>query len=518
MEKRKGFALIYTMLISALVLISIVELTMKIIPEKAVTNARTYSQRALLTAEAGASQVLFDLRNFGRDPNNRNKFDPKSNTTAHYLTEENVKTLLDASSGTVLSYQEKEFESTSGYKTTYQAKIKINSKTDVDENSKILNVDLYVLGTVKDNLDTKILARDAIKTNFEVAYSIGKDIERTPHETETKIWVPGTPAGIFNYALYSGSNIYFGGSAQTVTGNIHAAGSIDLGNAQNQVRVGGGGNAEAEGNITGKGKVTGVPIPNAHSVPFPTLNVSAYKTLADSFRSGALPYDGSKPNFPNTNDPLVLSVIQSYLGTPGTSSTLTGIQNFYNDLKEKTGGFASLSVAQWQNLKNNAKNIVYYIQDDVHINGNFSCIGTLVIDGDLIINGNSQVGDPADPGASAILVNGDVDLSNGNADLYGLFYTNGAITGHGSFYCEGSIAARGAIDLNGNYEVKYHQITNENLGVETPGQEEIIIDITYTEETYTYYSVDSAAGSGTSDTNANYTWQEIPYNPTFWGS
>jgi len=440
MKDRKGFALIYTVLISALVLISIVGLTMKIIPEKAVTNARTHSQRALLTAEAGASQVLFDLRNFGTDTDVKNDFDPDSGSI-HYLSKDDVINLINSSAGIVHSYPEYTFESGSGYSTVYQAKIEVN---DNDEDEKILDVSLYVLSTVKDTSGAKILARSAIKTNFEIAYTIGTYTEQIEH----KEWKSDPQAGIFDYALYSGSDIYFNGNAQTVTGNIHAVGSIDLGNAKNQVRVGGGGNAEAEGNITGKGIVTGEPIEGATPVPFPELNVDAYKTLADAFRSGAAPYDGSDPRYPNTlSNPHVLAVIQSYLGAPGTSSTLTGIQNFYNALK---GGTLPLSPTELINANLNlttAKNIVYYIQGDTHINGNFECIGTLVIDGDLIINGNSRVGDPADPGAAAILVKGDVDLSNGTADLYGLFYTNGSITGSGTFYCEGSIAAKGAIDL-----------------------------------------------------------------------
>ncbi len=500
MKNRKGFALIYTVLISVLVLVSIVGLTMKIIPERAITNARTHSQRALLTAEAGASQVLFDLRNFGTNPDFKNDFDPNSGpSSSHYLTPEDITSLITTSGGIINPSNGEQITNPSppsdeSFETSYQAKIKVNSN---DTTNKILDVDLYILGTVSDRSNNE-LAREAIKTNFEVTYKIESYTEQT--------WIDGTTAGIFNYALFSGGDIVFGGSAQTVTGDIHAIGSIDLGNAKNQVRVGGGGNAEAEGNITGKGIVTGESIVGATSVPFPMLNIDAYKTLADAFRSGDAPYNGDKPNFPNTNDPIVLSVIQSYLGAPGTSSTLTGIQNFYNDLKGKTGAFGNLTVAQWQNLITYAKNIVYYIQGDVHINGQFECIGTLVIDGDLIINGSSQVGDPTDPGAAAILVNGDVNLSNGTADLYGLFYTAGEITGRGTFYCEGSIAARGAIDLSGNYEVKYHPVTNENLGVDTPGHWE-------DGDTHTYYSVESAAGSSsTPNPNAKYTWTKISYD------
>jgi len=493
-RKRNGFAMIYTVLIGALVLISIVGLTMRVVPENTITKARTHSQRALSVAEAGASQVLFDLRNFGTsaDPNYINEFDPNSGSS-HYLTTGNVITLINASSGTIVPaanpspfITNPSSSSSDNFETSYQAKIKVNSN---DTTYNILSVDLYVLGTVKDR-SGNVLAMDAVNTNFEISYT------KPTTETET---IP--PSGIFDYALYSGGDIAFGGSAQTVVGSIHAVGMIDLGNAQNQVRVGGGGNAEAEKNITGKGIVTGSPISGATAVPFPEINIDSYEGLADAFRSGTVPYDGSKPTFPKTTDPHVLTVIQSYLGTTG-SSTLSGINNFYNALKNGTLPLSPAELLAANLNLTTAKNIVYYVQGDTHINGQFECIGTLVIDGDLIINGNSQIGDPADPGAAAILVKGNIDLSNGTADLYGLFYSTGGLTGHGTFYCEGSIATKGSIDINGNYTVKYHPIINENLGVSG----------TTTTTTTGSYSVTSAAGAGTSSSASSYTWKEISYD------
>jgi hypothetical protein len=506
-KKRNGFALIYTILIGALVLISIVGLTMKIVPENAITKARTNSQRALAVAETGVSQVLFDLRNFGTDSNYPNVFDPNSGSL-HYLNADNIKNLIDSTSGGVTTYSpyvtNPSSSSSDNFETSYQAKIKVIS----NDTTKNELVELYVLGTVKDRSEN-VLAREAIETSFEIDYN--KD---PVYNTETtKKWVPGTEAGIFNYALYSGGDIVFGGSAQTVEGSIHAAGTIDLGNAQNQVRVGGGGNAEAERNVTGNGVVSGQSVSGATPVPFPTINIDVYKGLADAFRSGTAPYDGSKSTFPNITSPHVLAVIQSYLGTPGSSSSLAGINNFYNALKNGTTGLSPAElIAANLNLAT-AKNIVYYVKGDsqgnVNINGNFACIGTLVVDGNLKINGHATIGDPADPGAAAILVKGDIDLSNGTADLYGLFYATGGLTGSGTFSCEGSIATKGTIDVNGNYTVKYYPIINENLGISDPGHYET----TETSVITGYnYSVESAAGAGKSSSASSYTWKEISYD------
>jgi hypothetical protein len=169
-----------------------------------------------------------------------------------------------------------------------------------------------------------------------------------------------------------------------------------------------------------------------------------------------------------------------------------------------TGGFLSLTPAQLANLQAYAKSIVYYIQGPVTISGQFECIGTLVVDGDLHITGNSQVGDPNDPGAAAILVNGDIWRANGNADLYGLFYSTGSIRGNGTFLCEGSIITQGSIDLNGTFDVHYVPITwNPNLGISDGYWEETTTEVSGE----TMYSVDSAASLGSS-----YTWQELSYD------
>jgi hypothetical protein len=415
------------------------------------------------------------------------------------LTSGDIISLINASSGGIINpsngtpyITNPSPPSDESFETSFQSKIKVISNDTVE---KILDVELYVLGTVSDKANNKVLARNAIKTSFQVKYS--KEQE----------WIEGTKAGIFDYALYSGSDIKFNGSAQTVTGDIHAVGTIDLGNAKNQVRVGGEGDAEAEGNIIGQGIVTGTRIPNAPPVPFPVIDIDAYKNLADAFRSGTAPYDGTTPNFPNISNPHVLAVIQSYLGAPGTSSSLSGIDAFYNALKSGTLPLSPTELLMYNINLVTAKSIVYYVEGPVHINGQFECIGTLVVDGDLVINGNSQIGDPSDPGAAAILVKGDIDMANGTADLYGLFYSTGILTGRGTFYCEGSIAIKGSvdlgIDLSGNYTVNYHEITNPNLGVVGTGY--------WTSPTY---SITSAAGFGSSgsDVNANYTWKEISYD------
>ena len=61
--KRKGMALITVVLISALLFVSIIGITLKVVPENKIIVARSSSQRALTAAETGLSHVLFNLRN-----------------------------------------------------------------------------------------------------------------------------------------------------------------------------------------------------------------------------------------------------------------------------------------------------------------------------------------------------------------------------------------------------------------------------------------------------------------------
>ena len=541
LKRRRGFALIWVILIGALIFVGIVSLTLRIVPENMITIARTHTQRALSVAEEGTSQVLFDLRNFGTstDPDYINEFDPNSGST-HYLTQENVKTLINSSSGTIVPaanpppFITNPTPSDESFETSYKMKIKVNSN---DTTNEVLDVDLYTLGTVTDRVNGNVLARKAIKTSFLVDYKI-KDTSTEGH------WESVPNSSVFNYALFSGNSIIFNGNAQTVDGKIHAIGLIDLGQ-QSKVRVEKVDpekevNAETEDNFVvyvnkkGEdvgGKVDGPKLdrnsdPPAPTIPFPGVNIPAYETLANAFKTGTVPFDGSQTasGYPNANSLFFdfKLAIQTYLGAPGTSSTISGIQDFYTNLMAGTGEFSLANVKDpdaLKNLQDNIKAAVFYVDADsplnggngdgeiqsgeeIKINGNYSFQGTIVINGTLTLNGNATIGDVNNPGGSAILVNGDIDTSKltGTAALYGAYYSNGSITGKGTFDCYGSIVTEGSMDLNGNYNVTYVPINNPNLGVTKPphwvdGNQGVII-----------YSITSAASGSSS-----YLWKEISY-------
>jgi Tfp pilus assembly protein PilX len=455
MRKRKGIALITVLLISVLVFSSIVAVVLKVVPEKAMSNAQSASQRALTAAEACISQIAFDLRN--SDIGN-SVINPPS--AYHYLTIKNVKAIVESNVGDVIPLGEVQF--TPSPDTYYIAKIKIKSK---DTNNNIINIGVYALASVKQN--GNVVAQKAVYTEMAVTY-----YKSTPNDTTE----PNSE--VFQYGVFSGSDIAFNGNAQEVAGDVFADGNIDLGPAKNMIRIAydptyGGGKAYAVGSITGQGVAQKGAYYGQNPIEFPMLNIPYYQALAQAFKTGQQPYDGSVLGYPNTNDPYVHSFIETFFKENSVSIdtpnwTIDQIESFYQYISTTTD-------SKLQDLKNNAKNIVYYVEGDVQVNGNVKLQGTIVINGNLIINGNSTIDND---GALAMLVNGNVELANGNSTLKGIFYTTGSFTGNGTFDCYGAIVSKGAVNLNGTYNVYYRPVDMSNLSiVGTPGNNGSITNI-----------------------------------------
>lgn len=484
LRKRKGMALITVVLIAALFLISIVGISTKVISEKKVSNARASSERALVTAETGFSQTLFDMRNV--DMTEAQPMQPLG--VFHYLGVGDIQGIVKNPVNHITDCGEEAYsDPTDVPYVTYHIKIKRLSgdydgtwdpDTSGDYDARDIPVQVYSLGTVyRDSTKAEVLARRIVTTECSVVYNKESD---TDSESSSEV---------FNYGLFSGGDITFSGGAQEVDGDIYAGGNIDLGPSPSKVRVNGG-TAHAVGQITGSGQTTNPDGSSsdhdsgADEIPFPQLDVDYYKDLAYKFKTGDAPYNGTIVNIYDPDDPgtiiatytypdisgednaIVRAVIQSYLGSDDTGNTVDEIQTFYSDLMAAAGtedgsgsGFNALNPLQVSDLQTNAKSIVYYVNPapgdgtgTAIINGNFECQGTIVINGDLSINGGAEI---VDDGGLAIFVNGDIIRSNGNATLNGLFYATGGITGNGTFVCNGSIVTQDPINLNGNYTVNY---------------------------------------------------------------
>lgn len=460
---RKGFALVWVVLFSSALFLSIIGIVLRVAPQNQILVSSANSKRSLAVAEAGLSQAIFDIRN--TDFANNTILPTNVN---HYLTVAKVKEIVKNPPNHVTDCGEYVY-STNPY-STYWVKIKRLPTGDqnvwdpdtVVDGEKHIYVRVYSLGTIYDGPSkSKVIARSAIKTEYGITY------------VKKNQYTPTNQNQAFSYAVFSGSDIEFGGNSKAIDGSIYSGGIVDLGSSPSKVRVQNG-NLESVGGWVGKGQVTGSKA-QVQDKGFPQLNLAYYKDLADRFKTGQYPYNGTVSGFPNTTNPTLQAIIQSYLGSPGTSSTVDGIQKFYNDLKNGTGLFLGVNPTTLSNLRDNIKAVVYYLDADsplnggngngkidigeqIKINANFNCQGAIVINGDLFINGNANV---TNEGGLAILVNGDIIKSNGNGNLTGLFYATGGITfGTGSFSITGSIVTKEKVTVSGDYTITFSPITN----------------------------------------------------------
>ena len=471
MLKRKGIALISVVLIGALVFVSIIGIVLKVVPEKSISNARISSERALSAAEAGLSQVIFDLRNVSFSDGG--SIGPIDYSGSHYVTVPESKAII-ANAPNVVDFKESDEKGITlqDYpNVTYWAKIKADSSVspwdpEVPEHGNVVKdvpVTIYVMGTAYNNSShTSILARKAIMVDYTVTYS------------KTSEFISGPETGAFkDYALFSGTSLVFQGASQVIKGNVFSNGDIVLNKNNVSDRVLDG-KAYLNGDLYNKMKDP--PIEDDNAIPKseenPVLSGAHYIWLAKQFKIGEVPYngipvyneDGELVPYADTRNSSLQFAIQSYLGAENVPSTISGIQSFYNNLTADpvpTGNFSTVfPVLDVLNLKANVKSAVYYIEGDAIINGNFTCQGAIYIHGDLHLNGNAKI---YNPGGLAIFVDGDV-IANGDAYIEGLLFTPGTIYGTGSFESKGSVVALGGIEVNGSLDITYSEINMPNTG------------------------------------------------------
>ena len=490
-NRRKGVALIAVVLISALLFVSIIGITLRVIPENKIVAARSASQRALEAAETGLSQIAFDLRNthFEKDPPIIEPGDQ-----FHYLTINEVmqipKILLNS---TISNLSKGDYLYSSGPPyVRYKVKIKktggyVNpfwTPTSVIDDK--IKIEVYVLGTVyKDSFTSgsSVLARRAVSAEYEISFS------------------QETGSVVFDYALFSGGKIDFtGGSDVTIGGNIFANGTItfngdctfnkfwvDLnkdGIQGEDVEVVGVDEDEDEdewfdstvyANDGPKGSGYdghyNIPADNPDEIPFPSLNLQYYQDLANAFETGSAPYDGTDPNYPNTK---ALSDIEraivfgsDYLGN---SDPITGIQNFYWDLvmdpEHSTYGNLTLLGPKLPDLASKAKYIVYYIDGNAKVKNDFYCEGVIAISGKLVIEGSGNVNPDVSTPNLSLLVKDDIQINN-DAQLNGLIYTEGhlQITGGSNITVTGSLVSKYNVSLNNIASITYVPLDVPNTSI-----------------------------------------------------
>jgi len=492
LRKRKGMALITVVLIAALFLISIIGISAKVITEKKVSNARSSSERALVAAETGLAQGLFNLRNadFVNEITVPNPYNPEQIT---YISYAEVADIAKVNSPHPFpAYSEETVPGGTGTPyVTYQVKIEKTEggAFDPEVQPDVATVNIYSLGTVyNNNVDKTVLARKVIETECQITFN-------------------SVPQNVgVDYGILAGGNINFIGSSNKVfSGDIYAGGNIEK-NSENKESIVLDGDAFAHEGIDDYivpddlQKHEGAPAIN-DKIQIIINDLEGYdQDMADAFKTGSYPYDGTVGGYPNTDtsslgDPSlsktqVDNIINDYLGD---NNNLVKIASFYNDLVSgkitEDPGLTLDAIAfinNWKETEECLSNIVCYYEGDFDFQSFKDLIyeedgekkldlgGVLIVDGDLKINTKIIINPDSNP--LLVRVTGNVDLAGhatfngnifasaedankkigvGNFTLNGALVTPRDIGVNGQFTCNGSLISEGSIDLNGTTNITF---------------------------------------------------------------
>jgi len=405
--KRKGIALIWVILTSALILVSIIAISIKTMPEKQILNSREYSQRALAVAESGLANAVNKVR-----------------------TDETVRNML--MNNDHYEYHEDDYDSgmpdSSGVISTYEVKI-------------VGNPDGYTfksLGTVKDSQGNEI-AKKVIKVDYSGKFPIS------------------------DYALYSYSKIHVQNG--NVYGDVFANDSIYFRDGDD---LNGKAWCATEGGIKGVPEnytgsipfpgvelntvqkprwqefLTGSPPYDGNSPGYPNTGL----LLSYLGSLGYSPVDSNGDGFP---DALTQTQFEKLFQAIRTVPPPAGI--YFNLIKNLQETLATGNLVFY--IQPDGKNKPVDFSDPMYKNEPF-LQGLIIIQGDLkITSENLQIG--VDPYKTSILVTGTVDVATA-CTIKGLLYIMGttksgndpalSISANGGLTLDGSIVAKGTIVLN----------------------------------------------------------------------
>jgi len=473
-SNRKGIALLWVVLTSALILVAILGISMRVVPQKKVENSREYTQRALAVAESGMAAITYDLRTDTLAPSASGPVVLKSYLQSLSVGGSYDSTPVNYDSGAVAS----------GYDSTYQVRIKKTST----------GYTFYSLGTVAKPGSTP-LARQAITVQYSGNFPLG------------------------TYALLSTTTIDLHNG--DVIGSVFANTSVTIrdsnGLTGGAAYAGLRGTLDLDPSVPSGGNTNPlISLPNN----IITLQIAEWQ----KFLSGLSPYDGKTVgktvDYPDTSTPEVKSFLrysQLILDTgPVTGPvTQTAFETYLNALKDYSTvpGVPQQAGARYLAGFMGKGTLMYYItggkkgMDSMDLNG---LEGTFIIEGDLKLTSQTTIGvDPSvDPNGSyrtAVLVNnGSVTVAAGGASINGLLYINSptgtaiSFTGAGGFTLHGSI-----VTYSGGIVQKSNGGASKSDATYTFAQNRIYQD-------YLQESIEEASGSQVSPVPSS--WQQISYD------
>jgi hypothetical protein len=404
--KKRGIALIWVILTSALILVSIVAISIKVIPEKQILNSREYSQRALAVAEAGLADAVNKVR-----------------------TDEEIRNTLRDDD--YYEYSENDYDSgmpdNSGAISTYE--VKIVGNTD--------GYTFYSLGTLK--AQGNEIAKKAVKVDYSGKFPIS------------------------DYALYSYSKINVQNG--TVNGDVFANDSVYF---RDEDFLNGDAWCATEGGIEGiPENYTGViDFPDVgldeHKAKWEAFLNGTYPydgTVIGHPNTGLLlsylvslgysPVDSDDED--SFLDPLTQQQFESFFRAIRTVPPPAG--PYFNLIRDLQLTFQTGNLVFY--IQPDKKNSPVDFSDPMYKTEPF-LQGLIIIEGDLkITSENLQIG--VDPYKTSILVTGTVNVATA-CTINGLLYIMGttksgndpalSISANGGLTLTGSVVAKGTIELN----------------------------------------------------------------------
>ena len=205
------------------------------------------------------------------------------------------------------------------------------------------------------------------------------------------------------------------------------------------------GEVYASGQITGN--TPGTQHPNVAKTPFPEMDIASLRSMAQAYIAGAWPYNGGVA-IPNSSPPTVY-----------TNTSLAANRTKYQ---------VDLHAAD---LTNTAyfldPTAVYFVDGSMSMNGG-NLQGTIVVNGDLRINGNITVGSGGT--MPTIIATGNITKENGCSSINGIVYTGGSFTGNGTASITGALIARGTVNMKGTLDIYYNKAIGTIVTGEITGE------------------------------------------------
>lgn len=426
--KRRGFALVSAVVISAFLMVAIVGVSAILTSQLRSQAQEGLSRKAFYDAEAALQRAFSAACDTG-------------DTTGIYAALSGATPARFESAAAVVAGDSNSF-------TWIKAK-------PVFAGATLLRYEFVAEGVV---CDKNVSALSSAQLKAGTGYSV---LSRRVIQLQAGADFASKGGNAFDYGLFAGSGIIQNGKssyhAPEGPVDVYAGTNINMKTSSFDAGI----DIYAHGTVDVK-SYSGVKQEHAEQVTLPPIDLAYWQTQFKAFLNGTAPYDGSDPAHMNTSSPLVRAAIASYL--TGKNVTVAGYSGYlYTTAAEvaglwqalsqpaPSGAFGTLTATQYKQLHDTFSKTAFYVQDTASsLNAtvpDHAYAGVLVCPGTLSFDGHG--GPPYSTGA--VFVSKGSLTFNGRGTFQGTFYTEGTFLHNGSTSeLYGSvIALQGDIHFNG---------------------------------------------------------------------